>query len=174
MANFAIKFEVILPAEKDYPKSRFDLWDVLTTAYFVGELRRTMLSDFDDTVKGWNHKPNFKATFSTPYQTRKQLLTEPYGRYTLNWTRVSAGTRDRTISPRGGNSHMTFQRFYAPHTKAGGRWGMPASDYGPTVRTRLVKHHSIEPRKFAEVIVKKEEKKILNDIKEITERVFGR
>ena len=172
MAKLSVKFEVILPKDKKFPQGSFDKWDAATTVYFNGPLRSMLSRSFEETVSGWNHKPSFKATFSTPYNTRKQLIVEPVGRYKLNWCRVSEGTRSRSIFPRAGNTRMTFIRFYEPHTYPGGNYGGPGSDYGPTVHPSLVNNHSIAARHFTKEIAKGKEEDILNDLRAIALKVF--
>jgi hypothetical protein len=175
MAKLVMKFEVLLPKDKDWPQSKFKQWDLLTTAYMTGPMRSFLLDDFKDTTKGWTHKPSFNATYNTPYNTRKQLMVFPVGRYTLNWSRVSEGTRPRTISSKPGGPAMVFPRYYSPYTQPGGRYGGSGTRHGPIVRTRLVgtgKLHEITPRKFSQEIAKKDEKRIFNDFHKIAMKVF--
>ena len=170
-----MKFEVLLPKDRHWPKEKFDKWDTLTMAYMVGPMRSFLLDDFKETVGKWSHKPSFNATYNTPYNIRKQLMVFPVGRYTLNWSRVSEGTRPRTISSKPGGPAMVFPRFYSPYTQPGGKYGGSGTRYGPIVRTRLVgtsKLHEITPRKFSLEIAKKEERKILNDFARIAVKAF--
>lgn len=172
MSKLAVKFQVILPVEKNFPEGSFKKWDDATTVYFNIRLRSMLVGDFNETIAGWNHKPSFKATYSTPYNTRKQLVVEPVGRYTLNWSRISEGTRNRSIYPRSGNRYMTFQPNYSPRTQPGGKYGGPGSDSGPTVHPTVVHNHSIKPRHFTKEIAKKEEEKILDELRAIAMKVF--
>lgn len=174
LSKLTISFDRILPEEKDFPLKTFNKWDVAVTDYFNITLRKFLTNDFEDTVENWKHKPKFKATYSEPYDTRKQLVVEPFGRYTLNWSRVSEGTRSRSIFPRPGHTHMTFQPFYTPRTRPGGPmfWGGPGANSGPVVRATQVNNHSIKARKFTEEIAKKEKERIQADLKRLTDRIL--
>lgn len=174
MSKLTISFDEILPKDTNFPQKTFDKWDAAVTAYFNTTLRNMLLKDFEATTEGWRHKPKFKATYSTPYDTRKQLVVEPFGRYTLNWSRISEGTRNRSIFPRSGNTHMTFQPFYTPRTRPGGPifWGGPGANSGPVVRATQVHNHSIKPRKFTQEIARKNKDRIESDLRKLTDRLL--
>lgn len=173
MGKLAIKFEIILPQERNYPANRFRLWDQATEAYMRGPLRSMLISDFNATTERWDHKPSFRGEYTTPYTIRKQVSVFPVGRYSLNWARISEGTATRSIVPRRAPM-LVFPRYYTPHTSPyrTGSYGGPGLRHGPTVRTLKVRAHSIAPRKFTRTIAKQREKEILLELKAITEAVF--
>lgn len=175
-AVMSVKIDVTLPKDKNFPQKYFDNWFAATKRYFQTTLKATVLKEFEATVEKWQHKPSFKAVYSEPYSgARIQLVVEPFGRYTLNWMRVSEGTKNRVILPRAGNTHMTFRAGYVPHTRPGGRvfWGGSSADTGPYVRTTRVNNHSIAPRKFSREIVKDIEGDVKRDIEAIAKKTLG-
>lgn len=170
-----ITVEPILPKKKNYPQARFNLFYGRLERYIKRDVKRLLIRDFDATVQGWEHKPNFVGEYKEPYGTQLQLHVHPQGQHTKQWQRVSDGTGPRDIVS--GRGVMHFQHggpgSYRPKTTPGGRYGGPGTKSGPWRHTRIVRGHRIEPRKFSEKIKEKREKEIQRDIEKIRIRTFG-
>lgn len=173
MGKVAVKFEVLLPKDRDFPQKKFDKFEREAEQYMRGPLISLLRSEFEATVENWKHRPDFKITYSTPYNTRKQVTVELAGRYSLNWQRVSSGTRAHAISAKNVPT-LSFQPFYTPHTRPGGKvfWGGPGTDSGDYVHPTTVFNPGIKPRHFSHEIARQNEEKIIGELKKIAEKAF--
>lgn len=172
--QLSIKIQAILPS-KNYTQKQFNnVIDGLRT-YMKGPLTRRMKLEFGKTIKNWNHAPSFIVAYSEPYGgARLQLWTKPAGRYSLNWSRVSLGTKERVITSTKGL--MTFNVGYDAKTQPGGQYGGTGRRFGEVkFGFRSVgnkKRHRIRPRKFSEQIKKTVEKDIQNDVQKIAQKAI--
>ena len=168
-----IRLEAILPKDRNYPESSFDKLMANLEAYMVGPLDRSLTKEFNKTVEGWHHRPNFISAFSRPYNgANLQLWIHPQGSGTTQWSRVSLGTGPRQIHS---DTVMTFPAEYDPRTRPGGPYGGPGRKYGKVIRTHSVgvkKPHRVTPRLFSKRILDKEGRGIESDMRKIADKAL--
>lgn len=167
---FKVRIEGIFPDE-DYPAKKINRALDKLKVWLISDAGKLLQRDFEDTTRGWSERPSFPVIYSEPYGTRMQIFISPKGRGTTNWIRVSKGTRSRAIYARR-RKNMVFQPDYNPHTRPGGKWGGPGTYSGDTVRTPVVRGHSIAPRDFSKFIADKREDKLQRDAAGVVKRAL--
>ena len=141
--------------------------------FLKGDASRKLKSDYEDTIQGWNDKPQIATDYREIYGVDMSLHVHPSGRGTLHWQWISQGTggeTGRTITSSKGV--MVFKRDYTPKTTPEGQYGGPGLKSGDTVRTRVVHNHKIEPREFSKKILAKREKEFVLKMDAIVKKAW--
>lgn len=166
MARLLIKAEKIKLRPEDYPLNKLKPTFPRLEKYLNNTLGPLLQDDMNKTTQGWTTRPRMTKTVTKPYGTRLQLVVEPKGKGTTNWSRVNSGTRRRTIRAKTRRG-MTFRPDYTPKTTPSGKYGGPGTYGGPVLRGVPSVTHEIEAREFTKKIMKNREKKIHRDVQMI-------
>lgn len=167
-----VKFELTAIIPKDLPDKKLNTILNGYKKYFKGDLKRTLLSDMQDTVEEWHDKPTFEAVYAEPYGNIV-LTVRPYGygKLAKQWRWISGGVAARTINSSKGP--MVFQTEYIPATDPDGlRPNRQRVKYGPWRKTMTVHNHEIKARRFSRRIKEKREKEILAQLFKIRNKAL--
>jgi len=130
-------------------------------AVLDSEVKQHFISEFDEVVANWRHKPEFKARkFVSDDQIKVNVF--PAGDNAQIYKFVTGGTRPHKIAAVNAPT-LAFMwngpGSYRPKTRPGGKSGGPGTVSGGTMHyPKSVNHPGTEAREFEKVIREKNKK----------------
>lgn len=124
------------------------------------ELSKTVKDKFEETVKDWNEKPEFKPKVEVTkkrwrlsmYVSKREKIGKIFG-WVDKGTGSRGGGQDYTIIPKKAK-HLTFTVPHHPVTLPNPSIeGFPPTGDAKTIRAEIIVHPGIYPRNFTKTIM---------------------
>lgn len=159
----AVVFKAIKPSRFDDKKFKEDM------RHAVEREGRKILKDYENIVKTWKHKPEFKVSTSVTAKTGGVLLevwTDSKTEEGLIFKFVDEGTKPHEIRPKGPGYPLRFASAFQPKTKPR-TLSSSAGKTGPRdTRAWVVQHPGTEAREYTDEIEKKWQKPFAKDMQD--------